>query len=187
MQEDLDRLYEAIQAASLHYHIYHCYKNDVDRPRYAETLNRYIWFFRPSLIAHFVAMIMALTTIYDKRNDVVSIYTLRRELPHKSEEQRSAHKKIRQGLRELRAKIEKVFILRNYVIAHLSSRLSYRKAFETANITLNDFRDCVNQTGELLQFISRKFDLIERNVADSSKYDVREVLEALTPRQMAEA
>ena len=72
----LDRLFDAINVARTNYGIWYVYKNSTDRPKYADVMNDYEWFFRPSISAHFIAMLMSLSQIYEKGKKTITIHVL---------------------------------------------------------------------------------------------------------------
>jgi AbiU2 len=72
--EHLEELVQTANVAELNYKIWWIYKHE--RPEYVEVLNRYLGFFRVSLHAHFVSMLMALYKLGDPRQDSASVRTL---------------------------------------------------------------------------------------------------------------
>ncbi len=71
--EYIGELRHTVSVAVLNYDIWWVYKSDRTRPQYVDTMNRYRIFFTTSLHAHFVALIVALYRLYEKRRDTHNI------------------------------------------------------------------------------------------------------------------
>jgi hypothetical protein len=174
--DNLTRLFDAIVAARLHYGIWYVYKNEVDRPKYVDVMNKYEWFFRSSISAHFVAMLMALSTIYDDGPNNVSLYGVLRELESAGKLDGQQGQGIERRIRNSESIVEKILIIRNNVFAHLSAKIDPFKAFEKANITRDNFRDIIYETATVLNEIGRASGYGTRVLVESSELDTRDML-----------
>src|SRR4051794_26110871 len=71
----IDELRDTVRHAWLDYEIWWVYKSADTRPEYADTMNRYTLFFHTSIHAHFVALLVALYRLYERRKDTYNIPT----------------------------------------------------------------------------------------------------------------
>lgn len=71
-------LRQTVNAAQLNFDIWWAYKSSDTRPVYIDVLNRYPQFFQTSLHAHFVALLIALYRLYEKREGTFNVPKLLR-------------------------------------------------------------------------------------------------------------
>lgn len=174
--DNIGRLFDAIVAARLHYGIWYVYKNEVDRPKYVDVMNGYYWFFAPSISAHFVAMLMALSTLYDDGPINVSISKLLREIRDAGKADGVRLREIEERLGKTDPIAKKIMLLRNNVFAHLSVKIAPFEAFEKADITMNNFRDLIYETAAILNQMGQASGYGTRDLVESSELDTRDVL-----------
>ena len=177
--DNMGRLFDAIVAARLHYGIWYVYKNEVDRPKYVDVMNRYYWFFAPSISAHFVAMLMALSTLYDDGPINVSISKLLQEMRDAGKADGVHLPEIKERLEKTDPIVKKIMLLRNNVFAHLSVKIDPFEAFEKANITMNNFRDLIYETAAILNQMGQASGYGTRDLVESSELDTRDMLGVL--------
>ncbi len=177
--DNMGRLFDAIVAARLHYGIWYVYKNEVDRPKYVDVMNGYYWFFAPSISAHFVAMLMALSTIYDDGPVNVSISKLLQAMKGTGKVDGIRLKEIEERLKKTDSIVKKIMILRNNVFAHLSVKIDPFEAFKKADITMNNFRDLIYETAAILNQMGQASGYGTRDLVESSELDTRDMLGVL--------
>jgi len=138
-------------------------------------MNDFIWFFKPSIGAHFVTMLMELCSLYDKR-DNLTIHSTLREV----EKIRGLDKRKIQGakrrIRKIRPLLLKLFILRNNVIAHISKKLDPSDAFDKADLTISNLKTIVNDTQKILNQLALASGNLPRDLPGSAEIHTREVL-----------
>ncbi|MBI3615429.1 MAG: hypothetical protein HY211_02815 [Candidatus Omnitrophica bacterium] len=177
MSEDhFGRLFDNVVAARIHYGIWYVFKNEVDRPKYVDVMNKYPWFFPPSLSAHFVAMLMALSTIYDDGPNNVSLYRVLRELESADKVDGQQRQEIEQRVKDSESIVKKILMIRNNVFAHLSAKVDPFEAFKKANITMNNFRGLIYETAAILNQMGLASGYGTRNLVESSEHDTRDML-----------
>lgn len=118
INETIKELQDAATAASLHYDVWWTLRSKVSRPHHVRVMNRYLHFFRSSISAHFVAMLVALYRVYETRTDTHNITVLINQI----ETQKLLPTHILNALKE-KCEIAKplwikVAILRNEVFGH---------------------------------------------------------------------
>ena len=177
--DNMGRLFDAIVAARLHYGIWYVYKNEIDRPKYVDVMNRYYWFFAPSISAHFVAMLMALSTLYDDGPINVSVSKLLQEIRDTGKTDEGSLREVKGRLEKTGPIVKKIMLLRNNVFAHLSVKIDPFEAFEKANITMNNFRDLIYETAAILNQMGQASGYGTRDLVESSELDTRDMLGVL--------
>lgn len=163
MRADIDRyiaeLRHTTSVAGLNYEIWWVYKSKNTRPAYVDAMNRYTLFFQTSIHAHFVALLVELFRLYEKRRDTFNIPSLLRIL---KKEARLPPDKLGQleGIYTGEAKPlwVKVNILRNKAFGHRSVAHTIEEVFREAGITPNDLRDLVEVTKRLLNELTKAWD-----------------------------
>lgn len=148
----INEIRHAVTVAELNYEIWWVYKEK--RTNIINILNSYDMFFQTSIHAHFVALLVALYRIYEKRKDTINMKELLK-LIHKvkpfSPEQKS---EIEHILTEVNVLWVKISILRNEVFGHKSNKNSVNAAFKKANITYEEFRRLIDCTKLLINKIT---------------------------------
>jgi len=158
-EQDLNRVKDAIVAASKHYNIWYIYKNKDDRPRYVNVMNHYLGFFRVSISAQFTAMLLTLSKVLDKntKNNRISMYSLIDSAEKHNLIKPSKLREIRNKLCGTAEMFKNLQILRNNVFAHLGN-LDTEKAFKLAGISPNDLRELIDSSISILRSIYYAYD-----------------------------
>jgi len=158
-EADLNRVKDAIVAASEHYNIWYIYKNKDDRPKYVKVMNRYLGFFRPSISAQFTAILLTLSKILGKntKNNRISMYSLVGSAQKHSLIKPSKLQEIRNQLCETAEMVKNLQVLRNNVFAHLGN-LDTEKAFARAGISPNDLKKLIDSSISILRSIYYAYD-----------------------------
>lgn len=179
IKELLNELFREVSAAEMHYEIYHVFTNEIDRPAFVDTMNRFIEFFAPAISAHFSTMVTSLGIIYDKDPKSIHINKLLK-LMEKASIDKKTLQKLRLRIHGNEPLVKKAFVLRNNVIAHLSEVLTIQEIFKKAAITRYDFRDLINDTKDILREIAKVIGEPDYAiVASSSENGTRQMLTEL--------
>lgn len=178
----LDELLHTVFVARANYEIWWIYKNAEDRKRYYDILDCYLGFFRTGIHAHFVAMIIALYKLFEKRRDTVNVDQLLKIGEQFAILDGSKVASIQQKVDQAKKIWKKVSILRNNVFAHHNKDFDYENVFSNANVTYDEIKFLTEITLQLLNDISYIFD---RSTMDfdimqpSPTIDTYKVLDAL--------
>jgi len=158
-EADLNRVKDAIVAASEHYNIWYIYKNKDDRPKYVKVMNRYLGFFRPSISAQFTAILLTLSKILDKntKNNRISMYSLLESAEKHKLIEPAKLQKIKDDLNGKDEMFRKLQVLRNNQFAHMGN-LDSKKAFKIAGISPNDLKKLINSSIDILRSIYYAYD-----------------------------
>lgn len=150
-EERLDELAQTANRADLHYTIWWIYKHE--RLAYAEVMNEFLGFFRASLGAHFVAMLVELYKLLESRSDTVSLKSLLEEAERSSELDSETLDGLRKKVAGLEPMRRKVALLRHKLFAHRDSQLSYDSVLASANVTPDEFIDLIDRAFDILNAV----------------------------------
>lgn len=180
--ETLKELQQAAIAAGLHHEIWWVFRGKDTRPKYIDVINRFVSYFRASISAHFIAMLVALYRLYETRKDTHNIPILLDRL----EADRSLAKADIDLLRARYASAKpiwiKVAILRNEVFGHRAMDTDVDKAFEKADVTPDELKELVDTTKSLLNELTLKLSDSTHAFNLSATRDTTNLLEALKKR-----
>jgi hypothetical protein len=113
-------------AADCHHKIWWIFWNSEDRAEYAEAIDETVLYFRAAISAHFLATIVALYALYERRRDTFNIPDAIKQAPQIV---RTAVQSKRDAAKFLWIKIS---IIRNECLAHVSSNFSTSDVFKKA-------------------------------------------------------
>ena len=147
-------LFNTIISASFHFDIWWVYKEKDSRARYVDTLNDYFNFFKTSLQAHFLSVVVELYKLFETRKDTINFPRLIKLLNENNLLDPDILKKVEAEKRSLKVLWKKIAILRSELFAHTSIDMSYREVFKKAEITPDNIRDLIDRAKKLLNQIS---------------------------------
>ena len=157
-REYIKALANTIISASFHFDIWWVYKEKDSRARYVDTLNDYLNFFKTSLQAHFLSVVVELYKLFETRKDTINFPRLIKLLNENNLLDPDILKKVEAEKRSLKVLWKKIAILRSELFAHTSIDLSYREVFKKAEITPDNIRDLIDREKKLLNQISEGFE-----------------------------
>jgi hypothetical protein len=139
-----ERLYRASQhvvRSRLFFDLWFYFEEAKTRPKTLETMREYNEFFRFTPHAYFVAYVVHIAAMFDRRRDTISLLRLAHEMKAARLIQGQAITDLDALLAEAAPIASKVTILRHYAFAHRSARISYGTAFKKAAVTAALLRD----------------------------------------------
>jgi len=178
-QKYLRELSHTALVASENYEIWWIYKNKEDRPKYIDVMSEYWGFFRASIPAHFIAMLMALSKIYENRNDTMNIYRFLYLIGNGKLIDDTVIKEVNESLEAKKSLIKKICILRSNYFAHISEKLNYDEVLKKANIKYKHFKELIELAQGLLSKISyayNKGDVLTTGFAKEDTYRLMNTL-----------
>lgn len=149
MNDQLKQVADQITFASMNYRIWRIYTEPGDRAKYLEVLRKYNSFFLTSLQAHFLAAIITLYGLYERRPDSISLSRLLQDTP--DDKLRRELQPILDEARSIWRK--KITILRNEVYAHLSDR-DFKAKFADAKLSPNEIERLIELSKHLVNKLS---------------------------------
>lgn len=179
IEKNVRELQRAIVTAQLSYEIWWVYKEKDSRARFTDVLNDYPLYFRMSIHAHFVAMIIALYRLYETRKDTFNLQQLIRLLKKQNKLTIEEIKNIESNINSAKLLWQKVSLLRNNIFAHQSSKFDGDEIWERANVTPNEFKELIDETKAVLNIITHLWDRRGHAFNLSATHDVVKLLEDL--------
>lgn len=185
IDETIKELQDAATAASLHYDVWWVLKSKDSRPQHVRTMNKYLQFFRSSISAHFVAMLVALYRVYETRKDTHNITVLIKEIENQNLLSAQALASIKQKCESAKPLWVKISILRNEVFGHRTIGNDSDSVFIKANLKPNDLRDLVSITKEILNDLTGHLRDSMHAFNLSATQDTKKLLEDLSKSDVA--
>jgi hypothetical protein len=111
------------------------------RPKIIKTMREYNEFFRFTPHAYFVAYVMHIAAVFDRRRDTLSLPRLSHEMKTAHQIQGQVSKEVDTLLAKAAPIITKVTTLRHNAFAHRSAGMAYDETFNKAAVTANQLRD----------------------------------------------
>ena len=178
VDKHIKELQDDVKRSSLNFDIWWIYKERRVRNKYEHVFNHYGWFFDASLHAHFVAMIMALYKLYERRNDTFNIAGFIALLKRGKFFTPKTLALLKQKQNTILPLWNKVAILRNNLLGHRSLKKKSSDVFKDAQIKPRDLRNLICMTKKLLNEASQAWD--RRTLCDvTAKHDTIRLLDAL--------
>ena len=170
---------ELLVTAFHNYAIWWFYKSE--REKYFKVLKKYEGFFSESIYAHFVAMLLSLTSFLDKSSEKYnSIYSYIDYLQRNSFLLKKSFSRIDEEMNKLSPYVKKLMILRNNIYAHQSSKINSDDAFKKADLVYDDFISVIQSIAAIIEIIEA--DLIQSKfyyMIGSTTSDLEDILVSL--------
>jgi AbiU2 len=141
IDERLERAAQLVLRSRIFLDIWFYFESKDTRPAIIDTLNCFSEFFRFDIHAHFVAFIVHIAALFEKREDTINLPGLATELKQSNLISAQAAADVGALLSQADKVAPKVCILRSNLFAHRSATLSYDGAFKKAAITPGEMRD----------------------------------------------
>ncbi|MBX3650159.1 MAG: hypothetical protein KF771_02140 [Burkholderiales bacterium] len=137
IDERLDTAGHLVIRARIFYDVWWLYEGADTRPKIIHTMNHYPEYFRFDSHAHFLALVIHLAALFERRDDTINLPSLLAELATSNLAPTATVTEVQEILEEAAPLAQKTIILRSNLFAHRSASLSYAKAFEKADVTAN--------------------------------------------------
>jgi hypothetical protein len=136
----LERAAQLVLRCRIFYDIW-IYLEGPHKPQIIDTMERYYEFVRFDTHAHFVAFIVHIAALFEKRKDTINLWRLTEEMKGTGLISVQDAVEVDALLSRAKSLASKAAILRNNLFAHRSATLSYSEAFEKAEVTPEQLRD----------------------------------------------
>jgi hypothetical protein len=140
----LDRIGQHIVRARLFLDLWFYFEERTSRRKIIETMLEYNEFFRFTPHGYFVAYVIYMAGVFDKRADTVSFAPLVREVKAAGHLKGQDAAVVDALLVDAKPIAEKVIMLRHKAFAHRSAHISYNDVFKMAAVKPNQLRDLTN-------------------------------------------
>jgi AbiU2 len=174
LDERLERAGQLVVRARIFYDLWFTFEDAKTRPATLDVTERFGFFFAFDPHAHFVAFVVHIAALFERRYGTINLQVLAKEAKEASLSPAQAAE-IDALLDEAVPLVSKVTLLRSNLFAHRSASLSYDAAFKKANVTADQLRDL---TDIALKIVNRL--LLARGLRDHMfNYMPREEAEAI--------
>lgn len=154
----IEELRQTVTVAGLNYEVWWTFKEKESRKKHVDTMNTYSMFFQTAIHAHFVALLVSLYTLYEKRKDTVNIPQLISMLEKYHPLPKETETKIKK-LHERAAPLwKKVAFLRNAAFGHRSNKLSVSEVFKNVGVKPDELKELCEVTKKLMNEITHTWD-----------------------------
>jgi hypothetical protein len=143
-------------------------------------MNRYLSFFKTSIHAHFVAMIIALYRLYETRHDTINIPQLIGLLEHHYPLSKAAVNRINGMMGQAKPIWIKVDIIRSEIFAHLTNERNIGETFKKADIKYGQFKELIELSKKITNAIGQDYNGNTHAFNLRSKADTISLLSVLT-------
>lgn len=130
--------------AKTHFDIWWAQVSDA-KPAFVSVMNTHSDFFLASQDAHYKAFFINLAHLFDKRSDSSSLPTYLNAIRTKTDPTRLLDLETRYAVLATRA--DPLVTVRHKTVAHIDARLTEKDVFAPLNITWNEIRSVINDTG----------------------------------------
>lgn len=167
-----------VTVAGLNYDIWWTYKKKKYRKILLYIDDFYPLFFKASIHAHFVAVVVSLYLLFETRTDTINFFSLLDLLEKSGKFSNKDISSLRCRINTLKPLWIKISILRNNVFGHIANNL-YIDPWKEARISPNNIDKLIKKCQKLLNDISCKWDGTNRTFYLSAKDDTRNLLKDL--------
>ena len=141
LEERLYRAGQHVVRARLFLDLWFYFEEKTTRAKIVDTMREYNEFFRFTPHAYFVAYIVHIAAMFDRRKDTISLPRLAKEMKMSRLLQGNSAAEVDRLLAEAAPIASKVLVLRHYAFAHRSARISYDDAFKQAAVKPNQLHE----------------------------------------------
>jgi len=173
---------QLVTRARIFYDIWWFYEGADTRPKIIDTMDMYSEFFRFDSHANFVALIVYLGGLFEKRADTVNLPALVSEARASGTAPADVVAQAKALLAQVEALQPKVATLRSNLFAHRSASLSYADAFRKAAIKPNQLRELTEIGLRVVNLLLVSRGLPEQVFHAGSRQHAEALLNALTTR-----
>ena len=177
-REDIDLAGHLAVRARVFLDIWWVYEGAPTRGKYLPTMNRFSEFYRFEPHAHFVAMVMYLSQLLEKRRDTLNLPALV-ERASSAGVPASTIGRAQVALDAANPLASKVMVLRSNLFAHRSANLSYAKVFELADVNPDQLREVSDTSLKIVNLLGEAVGVGEKIVHTISPAHAEAVLKAL--------
>jgi AbiU2 len=183
IDERLERAAQLVLRSRIFFDIWFYFEGENTRPAILDTMNCFSEFFRFDPHAHFVAFIVHIAALFEKRNGTINLPDLTRELKQSHLISAQTASAVDALLSQADQLAPKVRILRSNLFAHRSAVLSYDEAFKKAAITPGQMHDLTEIALQIVNHLLLARGLRDRFFNELPREDAEAMLKALKKAQ----
>jgi AbiU2 len=175
LDERLERAAQLVIRCRIFFDLWFYFEEAKARPPTLHVTEYFGEFFRFEPHAHFVAFVVHMGGLFERRHGTINLQGLAKEMKAAELIPAQTAKEVDTLLEKAAPLVSKVTILRSNLFAHRSASLSYAAAFEKAQVTADQLRDLTEIALEIANRL-----LLARGLQDHSfNYLPRQEAEAM--------
>jgi hypothetical protein len=141
IDERIERAGQLVVRTRCFYDIWIYYEGEETRPAIIDTMQCFSEFFRFDSHANFVAFIVHVYALFEKRKDTINLPRLVKEMKDDKLLPAKYASEVDSLINGAASLTSKVTIIRNNLFGHRTAKMSYEDVFETAKVTANQLRE----------------------------------------------
>jgi hypothetical protein len=179
IEERLERAAQLIVRSRIFLDIWFYFESEDTRPAILDTMNCFSEFFRFDIHAHFVAFIVHIAALFERRQDTINLPGLAKELKQSNLISAQTAAETDALLSQAGPLAKKVCILRSNLFAHRSANLPYDEAFKKAAVTPSEMRALTEIALKIVNHLLLARQLRDHFFNELPREDVEAILRAL--------
>jgi AbiU2 len=183
INERFEEAARLVLRSRIFFDIWSYFESEDTRPAIIDAMNCFSDYFRFDSHAHFVAFIVHIAALFEKRSDTINLPDLTKELKQSNLISAQAAANIDVLLRQAKELAPKVNILRSNLFAHRSANLSYDEAFKKAEVTPHQMRVLTELALKIVNHLLLARGLEEQFFYPSPREDAEAMLKTLKEAQ----
>jgi AbiU2 len=183
IDERLERAAQLVLRSRNFFDIWFYFESKDTRPAIIDTMNCFSEFFRFDIHAHFVAFIVHIAALFEKREDTINLPGLATELKQSNLISAQAATDVDALLGQADKMAPKVHILRSNLFAHRSATLPYDRVFKKAAITPGEMRGLTKIALKIVNHLLLARGLRDHFFNELARQDAEAILKTLREAQ----
>jgi hypothetical protein len=182
LNQRLDRIGQHIVRARLFLDLWFYFEKRDSRLKIIETMKEYDEFFVFTPHAYFVAYVIYMGGVFDKRRDTISLRPLVREVKKAGQLKGQDAAVVDELLVEAEPVADKVMILRHKAVAHQSAHISYNDVFKMAAVKPAQLRELTDTALSIANRLRQASGLPDEVFTEFPRQKAEEMMTALGKR-----
>lgn len=141
IDDRIERAAQLVLRSRIFFDIWFYFEGADTRPDLLDTMNEFSEFFRFAPHAHFVAFVVSIAALFEKRRDTITLPALSKGTAKAGMLSPQAFSEVETLIDQAEPLASKVAILRHNAFAHRSARISYDDVFKVAEVTAGQMRE----------------------------------------------
>jgi hypothetical protein len=183
LDKRLERAGQLVVRARIFYDLWFTFEDAKSRPATLDVTERFGEFFAFDPHAHFVAFVVHIAALFERRYGTINLQGLAKEAKEANLIQAQTAAEIDALLDEAAPLVSKVTLLRNNLFAHRSASLPYDAAFKKANVTADQLRDLTEIALKIVNHLLLAQGLRDHFFNELPRQDAEAILKTLREAQ----
>ncbi|MGA2999897.1 hypothetical protein [Bradyrhizobium sp.] len=179
IDDRIERAAQLVLRARIFFEIWLYFEGRDTRAGIFKTMEEYSEFFRFAPHAHFVAFIVSIAALFDKRRDTITLPGLAREMAKANLLPFQTKAEVDALMAQAVPLVSKVALLRHNAFAHRSATITYDDAFKAAAVTALQMQDLTEIALKVANHLTRARGRGEHFFNELPREDAEALMKAL--------